>query len=267
MEVVSADIAGIAISLIFGLCAGSFATAIISRVPSGHSWIASPSGMERSACLHCKHRLGVLDLIPLFSWLLLRGRCRYCKMQIGWRYPLTESISAIMFVVTYLVWGFSVPGVVIMLATPFLLSLCVIDLEYMVLPDQLNIVLAVIGMGFVAVAAPSVTSAIIHIVTGGLLFSGLIFALGRMIGYWKKKDALGLGDVKFMAVAGLWLGPWAIMPFMIMSGVVGLIFGLVWKIITGGDQFPFGPALIATFWALLMVKGAGLYSLFQLSPF
>lgn len=267
MEAISADIAGIAISLIFGLCAGSFATAIISRVPAGHSWIASPSGMERSACPHCKHRLGALDLVPLFSWLLLRGRCRYCKAKIGWRYPLVESISAIMFIVTYGVWGFSIPGIVIMLATPFLLSLCVIDLEYMILPDQLNIVLAIIGLGFVAATAPSTTDAAMHIVAGGALFSGLIYALGRMIGYWKKKDALGLGDVKFMAVAGLWLGPWMIVPFMIMSGVVGLVFGFVWKITTGGDRFPFGPALIATFWVLLMVKGAGLYSLFQLSAF
>lgn len=264
---ISADIAGIVIAVIFGLCAGSFATAIISRVPLGLSWISSSSGMERSACPHCKHRLAVLDLIPFFSWLLLRGRCRYCKARIGWRYPLIESVSAAMFFVTYLVWGFSVPGIAIMVATPFLLSLCVIDLEHMILPDQLNVVLAIVGVGFVAAGAYSMPEAAMHIAAGAILFSGLLFALGRMIGYWKKKDALGLGDVKFMAVAGLWLGPWAIVPFLIMSGVTGVIFGVVWKIITGSDKFPFGPALIITFWILLMVKGTELYSLFQLPAF
>lgn len=248
-------IAGWFLAIFTGLVLGSFASAMSHRIPDGRSWVRA-----RSACPQCGHVLGVGDLVPVFSWLFLRGRCRYCRAAIGVRYPLIELSSALLCLGIFLMHGWSVPAGLMMLAVPFLLAMLVIDLDHMILPDQLNLILAVLGVGYIL---SSGTDQIGMVLAGGaagaVLYAGLLYLAGVVVGKMRNRDAVGMGDVKFLAVAGLWLGVWALPFFLILSGVFGVAFGLVWRRIgksTGqGEAFPFGPALIAAFFACLVLGG------------
>ncbi|MFN3827213.1 MAG: prepilin peptidase [Micavibrio sp.] len=261
-------VAGLILAIPFGLCLGSFATAIASRIPLGKSWIFSKDkGAERSACVHCHHGLGVLDLIPLFSWLFLRGRCRYCQVRIGVRYPLTECAALLMTLMAYYSWGFSGQGLLVILAIPFLLAMLMIDWEHMILPDQLQIIVLVLGGLFwgAGVGEYFSLSDLLGQIMVMALYAGPIFLMGWMISRLKKVEALGFGDVKFMAIAGLWLGISALPLFFVLTGVMGIVFSIFWKFRTGVQRFPFGPALITSFFIVLCLQGPLLKMFFNAS--
>lgn len=254
---VSDGLAGLLWVIPLGLCYGSFATAMIARIPSGRSWISSSKKPERSACPHCGHVLGVLDLIPLLSWLCLRGRCRHCQHPIGGRYPLTESATLLLTLAVYAAWGASVPGLVLMLAIPFVVAMLVIDLEHMILPDQLQVILFVLGIIFVFFQAEThqFSSEILMSFGASAVFFLLAYGLAKGGALVLKREALGMGDVKFFAVAGLWLGLMALPAFLLLGGCLGVLLGLVWRFFVKQDVFPFGPALIIAFLVLLLFRG------------
>lgn len=242
---------GLLIAAFIGLALGSFASAVSWRVPRGQSWIASGGKAEHSCCPKCNHTLSWLDLIPLFSWVFQRGRCRYCKAPIGWRYPLIELSTMGVCIAVYLTMGLTPAAFVVMTAVPFLVSLIVIDLEYMILPDSLNVILLILGAAYAAASGAGWVAP----VTGGVLYGGFAWALGWLMSRILRRDALGFGDVKFFAVAGVWLGTAAFPLFMVLSGLFGIMVGIFWKIFRGEGVFPFGPALIVSMLACLLLTG------------
>lgn len=264
-------LAGLFLIIPLGLCLGSFATAIIARIPSGKSWIASSAKLERSACPHCGHTLGVLDLVPLLSWLCLHGCCRYCHHPIGIRYPLIEFCTLFCCLLVYAGWGFSASGMILLAAVPFIISMLVIDLEHLILPNQLQVILFVLGLIYVFFQSQAEIFSGLkltdfgHSLLSSVLYGGLAYGLawGGRLAF--RREALGLGDVKFFAVAGLWLGFTALPAFMLLAGVMGVALGLMWKIYAKKDVFPFGPALLASFLLLLLLRGPLFSSV--LSPF
>lgn len=227
-----------------GFALGSFASAVSWRVPRGLSWIASGGRAEHSICPACQHRLSWLDLIPFFSWLFLRGRCRYCRAAIGVRYPLIELATAAGCLAAYAAYGLSVPGGILMLAMPFLIALIAIDLEHMILPDQINIILAVLGAAFTLSHDGLAMDSVFSMGLAALVYGLFSLALGWLMQKALKKDALGMGDVKFFAVAGLWLGLVPFPVFLILSGLCGIGVGVVFRIWKKEALFPFGPALV-----------------------
>ena len=246
---------GFILCILTGLVLGSFATAVTYRVPRGQSWIASKGKAEHSGCPSCGHRLSIPDLIPLLSWMALRGRCRYCRAAIGWRYPAIELGTMILCLVFYAAFGWTGQGIVAMLAAPFLMALVAIDLEHYILPDQINAILGVLGLGYVlALAGPDADEFILSF-GSALLYAGLAFATSWIMGKILKKEAMGFGDVKFFAVAGLWLGLGLLPTFLTGAGLAGVILGVLWKFYVGQERFPFGPALILSF-VLCLVFGS-----------
>ncbi len=246
----------LAVVLVLGLLFGSFSTALAYRVPRKLSW-----GAVRSSCTSCKKPLGALQLIPVFSWLLFRGKCAFCDAKISVRYPLIEVISGGLCLSSYFVFGFSGELVFVLLAVPFLLALFFIDIERMILPDQLVFILLILGvlrLFYFSVldffSAPS--DLFIPYFGGALVFALASWVIGFVMTRALKRNALGFGDVKFFLVSGLWLGVASLPYFMILSGVVGVISSLVWRLCTGGDRFPFGPALILSFYILLLYQGS-----------
>lgn len=241
-----------------GLSLGSFATALSYRIPRGIPW-ALGKGASRSACTTCEHPLSVKDLVPVFSFLWLRGKCRNCKHKITIDYFFTE-IAAVFF--SFLAWlslGFSLDLFWAMLAIPFLLALLVIDLKKLILPDQLVFIVLLFGVLrllqkiYYPGADPEVSQALFISATMGFIFyGGLAALLGFVTGKILRKDALGFGDVKFFAVSGLWLGIGLFPYFLMLSGILGVVFSIFWKMATQNDIFPFGPALIAAFYGLLL---------------
>lgn len=254
-------LSGLLVTIPLGLCLGSFATAMIARIPAGKSWIASSSKAERSACPHCGQVLSVLDLVPLFSWLFLRGKCRHCGHAIGWRYPVIECATLLLCLAVYGAWGFSAAGIVLMLAAPFIMAMLVIDLDHLILPDQMQVIMFFLGIIFIFFQRESPFSLGNTLEVYGYAFGAaavyflLAYGLGKGGAFFLKREALGMGDVKFFAVAGLWLGFASLPAFLLLAGVGGVLLGLIWQFVVKQKLFPFGPALLLAFFLLLLARG------------
>ena len=241
---------------------GSFATALSWRVPRGVSWIGGGKAkLARSACPKCDKPIKNQHLVPVFSWLYLKGKCHDCSERIAAKYPLMELFTLLGCLGVYAVWGFTVPAFIIMAAVPLLVALFVIDMEHMLLPNQLVLLLAALavflviyqvvgygfGYGFVGQALSKFAAAI--------LYAGLIWLAARALGHFMKKDTLGMGDVKFFAMAGLWLGLPDLPFFLIFSGLTGVFVGGYYRFFLKKQVFPFGPALILSLYAGLLLQG------------
>jgi len=234
---------------VFGLCVGSFLNVVIYRLPRGISLLR-----PRSFCPKCKKKIAWFDNIPLFSFALLKGRCRSCRSPISWRYPLVELITGVLFVLALGKLGEL--GVLDLVLTLILFSAMIaiffIDLEHRLIPDQ--ILFPLIFLFFIR----SLLSADYWLLVAGLgaaLFLFLIFALtgGR---------GMGLGDVKLAFLMGLVLGfPKIIVAFYIafLTGAfIGIILILVKKA-RFGQQIAFGPflafsTLVALLWGEKILK-------------
>lgn len=134
----------------FGLCLGSFATAVIYRAPRGISWIGGRNGgapsMGRSLCPSCGHSLAARDLIPFVSWALAKGRCRYCAVPVSPFYPLTEISVAVIVVLLFCVYGMDAAAWPLYLAVPFLFASAVIGIRRERLPEDIVYALTVLAV-------------------------------------------------------------------------------------------------------------------------
>lgn len=218
-----------------GLCFGSFVTAVSYRLPRNKNFINS-----RSFCPSCGHILKAIDLIPVFSWLFSFGKCRYCKTSIHPRYPLIEITQCLLFLLVLYLYGQSEMTVILQIFSVCLMIMIVVDFEYKIIPDRLQVAMFLVG-GFYWYyrGTHSLVDAIIAIV------AILVFMLGlrAFVSWWKKREAMGLGDIKFMVIVGLCLGLTPLPFFLFFSGIIGLAYGLTWQIIKKDAIIPFGPAL------------------------
>lgn len=249
---------GLALVIFVGLVLGSFATALAYRTPRDISIVTK----ARSECTSCNRELTFIDLIPIFSWVFLRGRCRRCKSKIGIQYPLIELGTLLVCVLFYFTYGFAFEYWPFLLLVPILTATIAIDFEFKIIPDVLNFAVFLLGiMLFIsnAVLYASPMDFMFENITepvGGLVMYGGGFAVFRLIAQWiMKREPMGLGDIKFFAAAGIWLGTSLdrMAMFLFLSGVSGVILALIWKKATGEKEFPFGPSIILAFIAVLCV--------------
>lgn len=248
-----------------GLVFGSFASALTYRVPREMPWATKGTANEksehglRSACPSCKAPLSVKDLIPICSWLCSKGKCRHCKTSISIVYPLCEFLTLVGCLGVYAVYGITWFAIPFFLLIPFLVALIMIDFEHMILPNQLVAIVLALGSCVLAIRlinAEFLVDTAFTYLGGALAFGALSWLLSITMKKVLKKDALGMGDVKFFAVAGIWLGLPALGSFCIGAGLIGTILGVMWKKMTGKPVFPFGPALILSFYLLLLFQGS-----------
>lgn len=253
--------------LYLGLVLGSFSTALVHRIPRGIPWAWDSSSNKKSqpvysSCVSCGHRLSVLDLVPVLSWLFLRGRCRHCGTKIGAHYLLIESLTLFLCLLVFLFWGLNVASILIIFMIPFLVALFVIDLQHMILPNQLVFIVGLFAVlfafwkAFLFISEPfsfdslfKLLPQIIELVflpylIGAFVFAFVAWSVGKITTFLLKREALGFGDVKFFFVSGLWLGIAHLPYFMMMSGVGGILCAVLWKFKGEQGAFPFGPALI-----------------------
>ncbi len=243
-------------ALLFGLLFGSFANVVIWRVPRGES-IASPG----SHCPRCQHPIAWYDNMPVVSWLVLRARCRSCDEPIPVRYPLVEAASGALFWLAASSFGVSAAAVVAAVLFWFLLVLSVIDLDTMRLPNVLVGTLGGVGLACAAVSevtgaklAPLVGMAtsgwlsgpIPAALLGALLGAAISGGLASVYGLVRGRHGLGMGDVKLLAVLGLFLGPYVIMC-MFLGSLLGVVAGIVAARgrSSADTKIPFGPWLAA----------------------
>lgn len=249
-------------SVFLGLCFGSFATALIYRIPLGIAW-AIPSNdnkINRSRCPSCNAALRIYDLVPIFSWLFSRGRCRHCGAKISISYPLIELTTMILTVALFWAWGFSAVSAPLLLAVPFLVAAVIIDWKHMILPDDINISLSVLSVFYVLLSwwnADWTMDVLAEAVLGALLLFGTMFAASYVVSKWKGRPALGQGDLKFLPAAGLFLGVSALPYYLALSGILGLFTALLKGKEGRKAAFPFGPALIISLYIHVFLTGLG----------
>jgi prepilin signal peptidase PulO-like enzyme (type II secretory pathway) len=232
---------------LLGAIFGSFNSLLIHRLPHDESII-----FTRSACPKCGNKLQPRDLIPIISWLISLAKCRFCSTKISMRYPLLEIATSCLFMFIYSLHGFSLNSLLLCLLASHLLVLCVIDLQWRIIPDILQIIVA--GLGFCYQLHNQ--QHIADILAGGLVGYLLGLLMQKAIKLWKKKDGLGMGDVKFMAVSGIWLGSYNLIPYYFYAGVFGVVTACLWRFCSKDPRFPFGPALALSLLLLVLHSGA-----------
>jgi prepilin signal peptidase PulO-like enzyme (type II secretory pathway) len=230
---------------VIGLMFGSFISLVSYRLPLEEDIIVT-----RSRCTSCKHSLSVRDLIPLFSWLVNKGKCRFCKAKVKARYPIIEISTAVTFILTYLKFGLSYQTLLLCLIATCLIIVIVIDFEHYIIPDEMQICLSILGIIYAFLTKSELAPLFIN----SILLFVLSILIRLLVMRWKKKDPLGMGDIKFFAVSGLFLNLETIPYFLLISGVLGVLTGTAWKTFGRGEIFPFAPALaISLFLCLLLI--------------
>jgi leader peptidase (prepilin peptidase) / N-methyltransferase len=223
---------------------GSLLGVLILRLPDGR-----PVAMARSACDHCGHRLGCRDLIPFVSYVLSRGRCRYCGVAIG-SFPLAIELAALAVAV----WAVVAVDDELWVTCVFgwaLLTLAWIDLRTMILPDVLTLPLLALGLAVTGLARPdSLADHMLAAALGYLSLAAVAWAYRRFRG----RDGLGLGDAKLLGAIGAWLGLSFLPLALLLAACAGLVAAggaaLAGKRLTAATAIPFGPFLALSGWLL-----------------
>lgn len=219
------------IIFIYGIVIGSFLNVCIFRIPK-----KADIARERSHCMSCGHQLGWYDLVPLFSWLFLKGRCRYCKSKISVQYPLIEFTNGIGYVLIFLIKGLSLESVLGSLLFSALLTLSIIDIRTREIPFLINIIIFILGSINLFLNISSWQEYVIGLfAVSGFLMILFLATSGR---------GIGGGDIKLMACAGLFLG-WEKIIFALVAGcIAGSIIHIFLMIfLKKGRELAFGPYL------------------------
>lgn len=222
--------------LLLGMILGSFYNVVGWRLPKGESIIYPPSH-----CPNCNHQLKILDLIPVFSFILQRGKCRYCKNKIAWYYPVFEFLCGIVFMLCYLVFGITPELLKTLTFVSMLIIIMVSDFNYMIIPDEVLLFfgcLLALEIGIIDGYKVLISSLI-----NGLIAFVVMYLLKTLGDFMFKKESMGGGDIKLMFIFGLVLGaPLAIISIFIGS-LVGLPISLILLSKNSEHIVPFGPYL------------------------
>lgn len=229
---------------ILGLVVGSFLNAVIYRL---HVKVSFMRG--RSYCPNCKHDLNAKDLVPLFSFLFLRGKCRYCNKKISWQYPLVEFFTMASFLILYLQFGLNIDFFVYLIFTGFLMVIFVYDLKYYLILDKVSVPAIIVAflLSFFVLEIDIVSLLISALIGGGFFLLQFVISKGKWIGG---------GDIRLGVIMGLMLGYPVILVALFIAYILGSVIGVVliagkkkkWK-----SQVPFGTFLsIATYIAFIV---------------
>ena len=224
------------IVFLYGIIIGSFLNVLIYRIPKKEDVI-----IKSSSCTKCGHRLQWYDLIPLFSYICLKGRCRYCNEKISRQYPIIEALNAIVYVLIYTTFGIGIYTVIVCLFSSILIAISIIDFRTYIIPDSLNVtifLLALISLIF--------TNDLMDNIIGFFIISGIMLILLIIFRHLRNVNVFGGGDIKLMAVAGLFLGAKLIVLAFFIGCILGsVIHSLRMKFSKEGSFLAFGPYLCA----------------------
>ena len=219
---------------VLGLVFGSFFNVVGLRVPEGQS-IVKP----RSHCPNCNHELSALELIPVFSFILLKGKCKSCGSRISWIYPVFELLTGALFLLSAVLIGWTPELIVALLLMSLLMIVFVSDINYMIIPDKVLIFFAPLFLlARIFIPLTPWWSAFVGSAVG--------FFLLLLIAYISR-GGMGGGDIKLFAVLGLALGWKGILLTLMLASLYGSVIGLIGLLfgkIKRGEPFPFGPFIV-----------------------
>ena len=239
--------------IIIGGLWGSFANVCIIRLPKNKGVVSG-----RSNCPKCKKQINWYDNIPIISYFILNGKCRKCKKPISFQYVVVELLSIVSFVTIYLIYGFSFTTLLLIILSLGFIIIFFIDLKHFIIPDVITFPL--MALGFIKSFIPNLDPLFPYYVLsliGGIFGYGIIWGIIFFYKQVKKKEGMGLGDAKLLAVIGFWFGLDAV-PFIIfLSSTIALISvapDLIKKSKKMSTQIPFGPYIIAANLIFLLLE-------------
>ncbi|MBE9485924.1 MAG: prepilin peptidase [Desulfuromonadales bacterium] len=235
-------------AFVLGSVIGSFLNVCIYRIPAGKSIVSPPS-----SCPHCGHRIRWFQNVPILSYLFLLGKCAGCGQQISLRYPLIEALTGGLFVLVLYSFGLIPATPVYWLFVAVLVVITFIDLDHQIIPDVISLPGIVVGFlcSFFIPWMPWLDSLLGILIGGGILF---LIAWGYE--FLTKREGMGGGDIKLLAMLGAFLGWKAIFPMVFLASLAGTVIGLPLMVLQKKDSklaLPFGPflalaALVHLFW-------------------
>jgi leader peptidase (prepilin peptidase) / N-methyltransferase len=251
-----------------GACLGSFGNVVVYRLPRAESVVSPPS-----RCSSCGTRLTLLDLVPVVSYLLLRGRCRHCGKRFSPRYALVEGACGLLAVAALALYGPTPHALAAFIVCYCLVLVFFIDLDHMIIPDELVAVIAVLGVGsdvshiiargrlatisFTEWVGPAgYTVCLPRSIVGLLVGAGLLLFLSFVFEKALGKPSMGGGDVKLAGAMGAVLGPgYQFLTYFLLAVVAGAVIGvalMTLRLRGRRDYIPFGPMLAAAGIAVLL---------------
>ena len=249
------------VSIIFGAIVGSFLNVCISRLPKGES-VVRPG----SHCPKCNTPIRVYDNIPILSYILLRAKCRYCHDPISVQYPLVEGITALSSLLLFIKFGPSLSYLFYFVFVAALIVITVIDLYHQIIPDVISLPGIVVGLlgsalglvGPLVISQVTFWASLIGVISGG----GSLYLVATVYHWLFKREGMGGGDVKLLAMIGAFLGWKAVILTILLSSFIGSLIGITVILIRGKDfkyAIPFGPflslgAVFSLFWGEDLIR-------------
>lgn len=247
------------LTFIFGLAIGSFLNVCIYRLPKSES-VVSP----RSHCPHCGHLIPWYDNIPVISFLLLKGRCRFCKKRISFRYLIVELLTATVLTLMVAVLGMHLSTAIFIVLVCALIAATFIDFEYQIIPDEITYGGMVLGLALSFIFPQLHHSAsrikALSASGSGLFVGGLSIYLTGVIGKLIfRKEAMGGGDVKLLAMIGSFVGFKNIILIYFLAPFFGSVVGIYMKLRYKAEIVPYGPylslaSLVVILWGDRMLR-------------
>jgi prepilin signal peptidase PulO-like enzyme (type II secretory pathway) len=221
-----------------GLAMGSFTSLFTYRLAT-----KQPLIFTRSKCTNCQVSLKAINLIPLISWFIQFGKCTKCHAKISIRYPLIEISFLAMFLLVYFILNKEINNKMLLYLaiSSMLFAMIIVDLEHYFIPDIMQYILTIF-VGLLVVFNNDNFSLINSLANG---FVYVIFGIGLWLFFYYAGgiEAIGIDDLKFFFIAGILLSLQNFIAFMMITGIIGAIFGLAWQKIKKDETFPFAPAM------------------------
>lgn len=248
---------------LIGLVFGSYVSLVSYRLPRD-----LPTVFDRSRCIRCQRPLRPVDLVPVLTWVVRRGRCGCGEARLPWRYPVIEMATAGAVLVAWSLAADRIDGAILSALAIALMIAVAADLETLIIPDET--VIAVVVLAALWYARPLVEPAVsgtlvppawepVALALSGAAAGVLVaLALRGWFLYSRGIEALGRGDVKLMAAGGLWVGLDGLAIWFIAAGSLGLVTGIGWRFAGWGARFPFGPGLAAGIFVAVGLRLTGI---------
>ena len=262
--------------LLLGLMVGSFLNVCIVRIPLAESVV-----FPHSRCPHCGNPIKPYDNVPVFSYLLLQGRCRSCQQKISWQYPVVEVLTGLTFWMTYRCLNFDARSIILLGFFSAIWVLVFIDLNHRILPNVITLSGIVLGLVFSLIAPVQDGTAefvlglfgvrplnatwmsFLDSALGALTCGGFLWAVAEIYLRIRKVEGLGFGDIKLMGMVGAFLGVKLTLLTIMLGSLMGAVIGMIFIKLAGKDsryELPFGSFLglatiIAALWGRQIISG------------
>lgn len=223
------------VTFIFGTVLGSFYNVVGYRLPKNESLI-KPS----SHCPKCNHKLGPSELIPILSYIIQRGKCKNCKQKISLFYPVFEFATGLLFAISYIIFGYSIEFAISITFISILLIIIISDYQTMIIPDEVLVVGGILLI--IELIIKNGTNIWMNLLDAIIAFI-IMYLIKKFGDFIFKKESMGGGDIKLMAIFGLVLGWQMSIISIFMASFIGLPISLYFLYKNKTDIIPFGPFL------------------------